>query len=274
MSSKQPDTSKAAKIQADASKEAALIQAQSERESRALQEKLFGEQQGYLREQDQYNQGLTKQNQENYNPYIQAGQTALGSLSGAIGDPNSWLNKTFTADDMQNEGGYQFRLAEGQNSLNQSLAARGGLLSGAAVKAASQYGQGMASDEYNNAYQRFTNDRNNQYNQLNNMAGMGLSGASGFAGGSAQSTTGTQMSNIAGQFGQNMTNIISNGANSQANNKLALAQQQAQYALQGSGPSRGAGFLSGAAGGAMTGAAGGLPGMLAGGIIGGLSSLL
>jgi hypothetical protein len=274
MSSKQPDNSKAAQIQADATKEAAQLQAQAQREALAQQQLMFDQQLKYLSQQDEYNKGLTLQNQGNYQPYIDAGQGGLSSLTGAINDPNSWLNHTFGTQDMQNDEGYKFRLEQGQNSLNSSLAAGAGLLSGAALKATSQYNQGMASDEYNNAYQRFTNDRNNRYTQLNNLAGLGLAGAQGFAGGSPASTTGTQLSNVAGQYGQNVSNINTNGANAQSNLLLSNAQQQAQYALQGSGPSKGAGFLSGAASGAMTGSAAGPWGALAGGVIGGLSSLL
>lgn len=275
MGAKQPDTSKAAKITADATMEASRLQAQSQTEALAVQERMYGQQQGYLREQDDYNRGIVTQNQNNYKPYLEAGQGGLNSLNGAINDPNSWLNHTFGKADMQNDEGYQFRLAQGQTGLNNSLAAKNGLLSGAALKATSNYNQGMASDEYNNAYQRFTNDRNNRYSQLNNLAGMGLSGASGFAGGSPQSANGAQMANISGQYGSNVTGIMQNGANSQSNLIAANAQQQAQYAMQGQGGRGFGGALMGAGSGALQGfSVGGPMGAAVGGILGGLSSLL
>lgn len=274
MSSSAPDTTKSSQITADASVKAAQIQADSEKENRALQADLFSQQQDYLNQQDTYNKGLTVQNQTNWQPYINAGQGGLSQLSGAVQDPNSWLNKTFTGNDLQNDPGYQFRLDQGQTGLNNSLAAKGGLLSGAALKATSQYQQGVASDEYNNAYSRFTNDRNNRYSQLSNLANLGVTGASGYQGGSAQSTTGTQMANISGQYGQNLGNIISQGANAQSNITLANAQAQAQLAMPTGGMSQGGKALSGAASGAMAGAALGPWGALAGGVIGGLSSLL
>jgi hypothetical protein len=274
MSSKAPDTTKAAQIQADATSQAAQLQAQSQREALAQQKTMFDQQQAYMGQQDEYNKGITLQNQGNYKPYIDAGKGGLNSLTGAINDPNSWLNHTFGTQDMQNDAGYQFRLNQGQNSLNSSLASGAVLLSGSSLKATNNYNQGMASNEYNNAYQRFTNDRNNRFSQLNNLSSLGLAGAQGFAGGSPSSTNGTQLSNIAGQYGQNVSNITTNGANAQSNLLLSNAQQQAQYALQGSGPSKGASFLNGAASGAMVGSAAGPWGSLAGGVIGGLSSLL
>jgi hypothetical protein len=46
--------------------------------------------------------------------------------------------------------GYDFRMQEGQRGLEASQAARGGLNSGAAMKALQQYGQDYASSEYGN----------------------------------------------------------------------------------------------------------------------------
>lgn len=275
MSSKGPDTTKAAKISADAANRASDISASSEAEARALNDKQFNQQMGYLKEQDAYNQDLTKQNQANYQPYINAGRAGLDQMTAAVNDQSSWLNHTFNQDDLQQDDGYKFRLAQGQQGLNSSLAAGAGLLSGAALKATSQYNQGMASDEYGSAYERFTNDRNNRYSQLNNLTGLGIAGASGFASGSPQSVAGQQMSNIAGQSGQNLQNIAQGGANTRSNILLSNAQQQAQYAMQGGvGPSGFGRFAGGAASGAMMGSAGGPVGMFAGGVIGGLASLL
>lgn len=56
--------------------------------------------------------------------------------------------------------GYTFRLAEGMKGVENSAAARGGLLSGAALKATQRYGQDFASNEYNNWFQQSNADRN------------------------------------------------------------------------------------------------------------------
>lgn len=55
--------------------------------------------------------------------------------------------------------GYAFRLKQGSDLLQGSAAARGGLLSGPTLKALNDYGQASASQEFNNAYNRFTGDR-------------------------------------------------------------------------------------------------------------------
>lgn len=69
-------------------------------------------------------------------------------------DPNTLLD-SFNTQQMEQDPGYAFRLAEGQKAIERSTAARGGLQSGAALKAAAEYGQSMGSQEYGNAYNRF-----------------------------------------------------------------------------------------------------------------------
>lgn len=263
---KGPDVTGAARITAEATKYAADLQKQAQKEALEQQFLMFNKQQEYLGKQDEYNKGITIQNQANYRPYIDQGQKGLGLLSSAITDENSWLNKKFDASELQNDEGYQFRLQQGQSALNNSLAAKGGLLSGAAIKASNNYNQGFASNEYSQAYQRFTNDKNNRYNQLNNFSNLGLQGASGFAGGSPQSTSGTEMANVAGNYGNNVANMLTSGANAQSNIAMAGAQQQAQYAMS-SGGSSGIGSLLGGIAGAFI---GGPKGVSAGMALGGL----
>jgi hypothetical protein len=55
---------------------------------------------------------------------------------------------------LNQDPGYQFRLSEGLKALQASQAAKGGLVSGGALKALEGYGQGLASQEYQNAYAR------------------------------------------------------------------------------------------------------------------------
>ncbi|MGN6704405.1 MAG: hypothetical protein ACTHKB_15755 [Burkholderiaceae bacterium] len=83
------------------------------------------------------------------------------------------LLKSFSQSDFQTDPGYQFRLSEGLKGINNSAAARGGVLSGAALKAANQYNQNFASNEYGNAYNRFNTDQSNKFNRLASVAGIG-----------------------------------------------------------------------------------------------------
>jgi hypothetical protein len=55
---------------------------------------------------------------------------------------------------LQMDPGYGFRLSEGLKAMERGAAARGGLMSGAALKAGQRYGQDLASQEYGSAYNR------------------------------------------------------------------------------------------------------------------------
>jgi len=68
--------------------------------------------------------------------------------------------------------GYAFRMKSGQQTLEAGAASRGMQLSGATQKALAQYGQNLGSQEYGNAYGRYSNDRAfgaNQFNQEQNL---------------------------------------------------------------------------------------------------------
>jgi hypothetical protein len=65
--------------------------------------------------------------------------------------------------------------------LNASAAARGGLISGAALKAATNYGQQAGSQEYTNAFNRYQINRNNQIAPLQSLIGSGQASAAGQA---------------------------------------------------------------------------------------------
>lgn len=93
-----------------------------------------------------------------------AGSTAkadVNALSAAEDLPMKWqmsANPTQTSNAfMLRDPGYQFRLSEGQRAIENGAAARGGLLSGNALKATQKYGQDYASNEFANIANRYTN---------------------------------------------------------------------------------------------------------------------
>lgn len=88
--------------------------------------------------------------------------------------------------------GYQFRLSEGQKAIERSAAARGGLNSGATMKALERFAQGTASDEFN----RYVGG-------LQSMAGLGQNAQN------ATTAAGQQSS-------QNIINAYGNAGNARA----------------------------------------------------------
>lgn len=63
----------------------------------------------------------------------------------------------------QNDPGYQFRLAQGEQALQNSAAARGVLNTGGTLKDVLGYGQNYASQEYANVFNRALQNYANQY---------------------------------------------------------------------------------------------------------------
>ena len=150
--------------------------------------------------QMQANQLLHQQYQQqraDLQPFVSAGAgaqnqllTYLGLPGGTQGADYGKYAKDFGTADMVTDPGYAFRLSEGQKALDRSAAARGGLISGGALKAATRYGQDMGSQEYQNAYNRYQTNRSNQLSPLFSLTGSGQASASGQA--AAAGNYGTQ----------------------------------------------------------------------------------
>ncbi len=99
-------------------------------------------------------------------PFSAAGQAATSQLSNR-------LTSGFNPGDLTQDPGYQFRLQEGQRQLDRSLAAQGMSGSGRALRAAQEFGQGLADQTYNDAYSRWLQ----QNSQLGSLSGTGLGAA-------------------------------------------------------------------------------------------------
>lgn len=106
--------------------------------------------------------GSWKEQQGYQQPWLNAGQSSLADLMRLQSDPSA----------INGSPAYQFRLSEGQRALERSAAARGGLAGGGFAKALTRYGQGLASEEYGN-----------QWNRLYQAAGMGQRSAENLAAG-------------------------------------------------------------------------------------------
>jgi hypothetical protein len=217
-------------IGANAAGKAADAQAGAAQNAQALQAK---EAQDAL----DFNKQQYANTQKNEAPYLGAGQTALDQLSKGTAPGGSLVTpyQGFTAPtglDIQNDPGYQARLALGTDTLQKSAAARGSVLTGATGKALDSYAQDYASNEYGNVYNRALNTygtnasnyytgQGNTFNRLNSLATMG------------QNTAVSQ-----GNQGQA-------AANNNANIDLTTGAQQGQD-LQNAGTATASGYVGGA----------------------------
>ena len=122
-------------------------------------------------------------------PYTTAGAFGVNELArqlGVAGDSSSAgygsLTKDYDPSTFAADPGYGFRMAEGQKALERSAAARGGLLSGSAMKGTLNYAQGLASQEYQNAFNRYTAQRDTRYNMLRGLTDVGAGAAGSMVG--------------------------------------------------------------------------------------------
>lgn len=109
----------------------------------------------------------TREANAKLDPYAEAGADATHTLQEGLKTGGDF-NKNFTMQDLQGslDPGYQFRLEQGQLGLNRTAAARGGALSGAAVKDALNFNSGLASQETQNAFNRYSSTTQSRYDRL------------------------------------------------------------------------------------------------------------
>jgi hypothetical protein len=186
-------------IAAGGAKKAGKVQAQAARDANAAQEKMFAEQN---RLQEPFRQGgLTAQNEIMQLLGIGGDKAAAGYGS---------LGKAFGASDFQQDPGYAFRQSEGMKALERSAAARGNLLSGSTLKGVQRFGQDLASQEYQNAFNRYQVERSAKLNPLQSLMGSG------------QSATNI-MTSAAGQMGQNEASNLYNAGQARASGYVGQA---------------------------------------------------
>lgn len=216
-------SSSAAHDQSESARYAADAQLKANEQNIAFQKWLYGEQ--------------VSQNK----PWYEAGTAALGKLNigidngafdpgkldtSAIKDPGAFNG---SAVNLFADPGYQFRMEQGQKALDRSAAARGLTQSGAQLKALTDYGQGMGSQEYGNAYNRafqqygtkvdhygrnvnaLTTDYNANANRLQNQF------SNLFSISNAGQNAANQNNNAATNSGAQISNSLQNNGNALAN---------------------------------------------------------
>ena len=160
-------------------------------------------------------------------PYVEAGKNALAEYQ-KLAPYEDFGMKQFQADP-----GYNFRMAEGLKGLERSASARGLLQSGGTLKGIQQYGQNIASDEYQNAFNRYlleqTKMREERLSPLEYQIGLGQAAASGQA-----ANVGTTANSIS-ELTQALGNIGAQRAVAQGNIAASTAGNIGNMFAQGAG---------------------------------------
>ena len=157
---------------------------------------------------------MYEQSRADQMPWLEQGKASLSQLAN-LTKPGGELMRTYGAADFEADPGYQFRLGEATRGVDRAMAARGLTNSGTALRELSRVNQGMASDEFQNAYNRWMQQRLNQYNMLSGLANTGQ-------------VTSEQLdrlgNNYSNQYGQN----LGQAANARASSYIAGGRAKAQ----------------------------------------------
>lgn len=124
-------------------------------------------------------------------------QQAVGGDFGSLLDP-------FTGEDLENEPGYAFALAEGEKALSRAAARTGMRMSPATMKALIRFNSDFASTKFNDAFNRDAATKNSIYGML-----------------SGTSNTGANSAGMTANLGANATGNIANMVQSRANANAA-----------------------------------------------------
>lgn len=178
------------------------------------------------------NQAQFNTTQQNLAPWLAAGKQGLSSLMALLSTPGQGLLTPFsqqfqapTAAQAAATPGYQFTLQQGQNAIQNSAAASGGLLSTGAMKTLDQYTTGLANQtygdvynraltEYQQAYNVFQGNQTNTFNRLAAISGVGQQSA-------------TALGQLGSQFSNTSANIAANTGAQVGNSYMAAGNANA-----------------------------------------------
>lgn len=176
-----------------------------------------------------------QQNQANLQPWMQQGQMSLAQMGQGL-QPGGQFNHMFNMQDFQQSPAYQFNLQQGQMAVDKAANAKGGgnLYAPQTLQDISRFSQGLASNEFQNAFSNYQTGVGNIWNRLYNTSQSGQNAAAGIggfgtttAGQIGQNTIGAGQASAAGTMGA--AGAIGGGLNAFANNmtlQQILAQQQ------------------------------------------------
>ena len=120
-------------------------------------------------------QRMYNQTRSDLTPYRTAGEDALTDLNKRL--PELTAPIELTQDWLESTPGYQFTKTQGLKSVQNSAAARGLGVSGAALKGAASFATGLADNTYKTQFDVANINKTNAYNRLKGLVDTGQSAA-------------------------------------------------------------------------------------------------
>ena len=146
------------------------------------------------------------QQRSDQQPWLDAGKSALAKLASGV--------------DLPSDPGYQFRVSEGEKAIQRAASGRGGLYSGATLKALARFNQDTASNEYGASW-----------NRLASLAGLGQTATNqiGQAGQNAYGTIASAGANASSNISQNILGASNARASGYVGGANAIGNGISQY---------------------------------------------
>lgn len=167
----------------------------------------------------------------NLAPFRAVGDTAANELSNNLSSLTAPI--TMNEQTLENSPGYQFNLTQGLKATQNSAAARGLGVSGAALKGASTFATGLADNTYQNQFNNAVTNQTNAFNRLSSLVNTGENAAAQ-TGALGQAATTTQNAALTGSG-----NAAAAGANAIGSGAGSLANLTAGVGIAGAKPNSG-----------------------------------
>ncbi len=160
-------------------------------------------------------------------PYMNAGQGATNSLMGNLGALTAPFNPNM--QQLEATPGYQFDLQQGLESTQNGFAAKGLGVSGASMKGAADYANGLAQNTYAQQAQIYYQNQQNAYNKLMGVSQLGENAAAG-TGQIGQGYLNTSTNAMMGSANASAAGDIA-GANAWSNALAGVGNASGMYAI-------------------------------------------
>ena len=160
--------------------------------------------------------------------------TGQQGFSPASGITPGMFSHQFNLQDFQASPAYNFNLEQGKLALDKASASRGKYYAPSTLQDIAKYSQGLASNEYQNAFSNYNTGIGNIYNRLQQVSGSGQNAAAqqggfgaAFGNSAASNSIGAANAQAAGQVGG--INALTGGVSNYLNYDLTqqiLARNQ------------------------------------------------
>lgn len=153
-------------------------------------------------------------------PWMEAGSSAVTRLNSGL-QPGGEFTKTFTMADATNSPAMQEAQRAGAETIQNSAAAKGGLIGSNVMSDLTKFGQANAAQFENQAFNQWNTQQNRQLGAVQSLAGLGQTSATNVADSSANLTLASGNAGAAATVGG--SNAMSSGITNAGNQISMLA---------------------------------------------------